>query len=245
MRTTTFKIALVSAVAALCFASTSFAQTVVYQQTSTTGLTTNNTTPAFALDDITFAPGATAVLQQLSALTFGVGVAPGTTLQTAVVFIDFYNTVNPAAVGAVTADYIGGFGGTINVAANTTTNTAFRAFTFNNLTTLSNPIFFNDNNIGVVITLANAAGSAYSTVLTPLMSNPGVPTTGASATGVYRDANGNGTFESAEFMPTQGNLYLSMTTVAVPEPTTWALLGIGAIGLAAAARRSAKQRRGA
>ena len=236
------KLALITAISVLCLASNSDAQ-VRYQQTSTTGLSVNTATVPFALDDITFAPGSTAVLQQLSALTFGLGVLPGTTAQTATVFFDFYNTVNAASLGAVNTDYLGGFVGTITITANTGTGTAARAFTFSNLASLSTPILFNDDNIGVVLRVANAAGDTYSTVAYPLTSNPGAPTIGASATGIYRDANNDGTFQSSEFNAAQGNLYLSISTVAVPEPATISMFAFGVLPLLAIAHRKARNRR--
>lgn len=218
---------------ALCAASTSFSA-VVYQQTSTTGLTTSSATPPTALDDITFSSSQAGF--ELSSLTFGVGVLPGTTAQTGVVFVDFYDTFNAASGDVVESNYLGGFGGNLNISANTGTGVAARAFTFNNLQTLSSPIVFTDNNVAIVITFADSTGTSYSSVLVPLTSVPGVPTIGSSVTGVYRDSDGDGDFEASELVPGQGNLYLSISTIAVPvpEPSTYAMfLSGGAVALLA------------
>ncbi len=231
------KLALLAGLLVLGSASASFGG-VVYSQLSATGLTVNTATPPIAMDDVNFSLGSTVIRQELSALTFGVGVLPGTLAQTAVVFIDFYDTLNMASTGVVESNYIGGFAGTLNITANTTTGVAARAFTFSSLTTLTTPIYFGDDNIAVVVTLADSTGTSYSTVLTNLTSIPGVPTIGSSLTGIYRDA-GNDDFQATDFNPSQGNLYLSLTTVSapIPEPTSLALIGMGAVGLWAVRRR--------
>lgn len=232
------KTTLLATLSLICCASASFAAGVIYNQTSGTGLQVNfGQTPA-ALDDVNFAAGSTAVRQQLSGLTFGVGVAGNVTAQTATVFIDFYDTFNAAGGTSVAANYLGGFGGTLSIAANTSSTPAARAFTFSGLTALTVPIFFNDPSIAIVITLANAAGTAYSTILTPLFSVPGTPSTGSSVPGLYRDLNADGNFSTSEFQATQGNLYLSLTTVDAPAPApvpelggTAALLSLALVAL--------------
>lgn len=227
-----FKLALALGAFALCGASASFGA-VVYTQTSTTGLTTSTATLPTALDDINFAAGSTATRQELSALTFGYGVLPGTAAQTAAVFLDFYDTVNMASTGVVESSYLGGFGGTLNITANTGTTTTLRASSFSSLTTLTTPVFFTDDNIGVVITFTDSTGANYSSILTPLFSVPGTPTVGTSVTGAYRDTSGDGDFQASEFNAAQGNLYLSITTIAapVPEPSSIALAGMGGFAL--------------
>lgn len=237
MKTSSLKVALLSGVAALCGASAS-SGAVVYSQLSGAGLTTSTTTPPTVLEDVNFA-ATTVQPQELTAMTFGYGVLPATTAQTGAVFVDFYDTVNTASTGSVLSNYLGGFAGTLNITANAGATTALRASAFSNLNTLSTPIFFTDNSIGVVLTFTDSTGGAYSTVLTPLTSVPGTPTVGTSTTGVYRDTNGDGDFQATEFNAVLGNSYLSLTTVsAVPEPTTFALIGgLGAAGLLAACRR--------
>ena len=226
------------AAAALLASSASFAA-VVYTSTSTTGLNVSTASRPTVLDDITFAAG-TSGPQLLSALTFGVGVLPNTTAQTAAVFIDFYDTFTPGSSGSVVSDYIGGFGGTLTITANTsTTATAFRAFTFSTLATLTTPVIFNDNNVAIVITLTDATGSFYSTVLTPLLTT-GPLTVGSSITGVYRDTSADGTFQANELNVTMGNAYLSLTTIAqVPEASTWGMMGLGLLAVGAFARKRA------
>jgi hypothetical protein len=224
-----------AAAVALLASSLSFGA-VVYTSTSTTGLNVSTASRPTVLDDISFA-AATVAPQQLTALTFGIGVLPSTTAQTAVVFIDFYDTFTPGSSASVVSDYIGGFGGTLNITANTsTTTTALRAFTFSTLSTLSPPIIFNDNNVAIVITLADSTGSSYSSVLTPLMTT-GPLTVGSSITGVYRDTSADGTFQSTELNAAMGNLYLSLTTTPVPEGSTSALMGLGLAAIAVARRR--------
>jgi hypothetical protein len=208
---------------------------VSYSQLSTTGLTGLLTAVPASLDDVNLAAGSAAVAPRLNNLTFGTVVAANTAATTAVVFVDFYNTVDPLAPGVVESNFIGGFGGTLTITA-TTASPAARSFTFNNLQTLATPINFTDDNIGVVITFANAAGTAYSTILSNLSSVPGVPTIGTSLTGVYTDA-ANDDFQQTDFSPTAGNLYLSMTTVSVPEPMS--LSALAASGLLAFRRRRA------
>lgn len=229
-----YKLALMFGVLALGYTSTSFGAGILYSQLSGTGLTTSTATRPFVLDDVSFAAGSTAVRQELSGLSFGLGVLPNTTAQSAAAFLDFYDTVNVASTGSVVSDYLGGFGGTLTITANTsTTTTSARQFNFTNLNTLATPIFFTDNNIGVVLTLTDSAGQFYSTVLTPLLSVPGTPTVGTSTPGVYRDTNADGTFQSTEFNAAAGNLYLSLTTInaPVPEPSTFILTGLGGISI--------------
>ena len=90
------------------------------------------------------------------------------------------------------SNYIGGFGGTITITANTGTTTSLRASQFTGLNTLSTPINFTSGSFGGVLTFTDSTGANYSTVLTPLTSVPGTPTVGTSTTGVYRDTNGDG-----------------------------------------------------
>jgi hypothetical protein len=214
-------VAAVAATAAL--ASPSMAG-IVYTQTSTTGLNSSSATIPDVLDDVSFAAGTTTTAQRLSSITFGYVVAAGTAAQSAGVTVLFYDTVNAAATGTVESAYLGGFSGTLNVTANTGTSGSARSTGFATLETLTTPIDFRDDNIGVEIYFTNAAGTAYSTVLTNLMSTPGLPTVGSSVTGVYRDANNDGLFQATELNVTQGNLYLSITTINAPEPTTLAAL---------------------
>ncbi len=155
------KFALILTVSALCGASASFGAGVLYSQLSTTGLTTNFGTLPTALDDINFAAGATTVRQELSGMTFGYGVAAGTTAQTGAVFVDFYDTYTPTSTGSVVSDYIGGFGGTLTISANTGTTTALRAASFSNLNTLTTPIYFTDNNVAIVLTFTDSTGANY------------------------------------------------------------------------------------
>jgi hypothetical protein len=207
--------------AALCAVSASFAG-VVYQQTSATGLTVNTALIPDALDDVTFSSSQAGNL--LSALTLAVGVLPGTTQQTGRVFVDFYDSVNPASTGIVESGFLGGFNGSFTVTANTGTGVVVGTVTFGNLAYLG--LTFTDNNVGVEIYFTNSAGTAYSSILTPVSSVPGVPTVGSSITGLYRDTSGDGDFQATEFDPSQGNLYLSISTIStVPEPSTLALLG--------------------
>jgi hypothetical protein len=197
---------------------------VSYTQTSGTGLLSGLTTVPTALDDVGLIAGTSIFAPKLNILTFAASVAPNTAATTGVVFVDFYDTVNPLSPGIVESGYLGGFGGTLTITANTSaTNRALRAFTFNNLSSLASPINFPDNDIGVVITFANATATAYSTILTTVSSNPGVPTVGSSTTGIWIDP-ANDDFTASDFVPTGGNLYLSMTTI--PEPAS---LGLAAL----------------
>ncbi len=103
---------------------------------------------------------------------------------------------------------------------------------------MTTPINFTSDSIGVEIAFTDSTGTFYSTVITPLMTLS-APTTGTSVLGVYRDTNSDGTFQSTEFNATVGNLYLSLTTVAnaVPEPSTWAMMGLGLVAGAVVIRR--------
>lgn len=230
-----FKSTLATAAAVLAGVSASFGA-VTYQQTGTTALTTSTATVSAILEDVNFAP-ATVSPQQLTNMSFGYAVLPSTTAQTGAVFIDFYDTFTPTATGSVVSDYIGGFSGTLNITANTsTTANAYRASSFANLNTLSTPINFKDNSFAVVITFTDSTGGFYSSVLTPFTSS-NAPTIGTTATGVYRDANSDGTFQSNELVSNVGNYYMSLTTVAVPEPSSLALMGLGGAALLGGAFR--------
>lgn len=223
------KLALLLGGSALYGAATSFGA-ITYSQLSTTGLTTSTATVPTVLEDVNLS-GSVANPQELTALTFGYGDLAGTTAQTGAVFVDFYDTFNAASTGAVVSDYIGGFGGTLSIPANTGTTTSLRSTGFTGLNTLTTPIFFKDNNIAVVFTFTDSSGQFYSTVVTPLLSG-GTPTVGTSTAGVYRDTNGDGTFQSTELTTTTGSaLYLSVTTVAVPEPSSVVLMSLGGAAL--------------
>ncbi len=221
-----FKLTLALGISALCGTSASFGA-VVYSQLGTTALTTSTTTLPIVLEDINF-PATTTGRQELSALTFGYGVLPGTVAQTGAVLVNFYDTFNPASTGVVESSYLGGFGGTITIGANTGTTTAFRSSSFSGLTTLTTPIFFTDNNLAIILTFTDSTGANYSTVLTPLTSS-NTATIGSSTAGVYRDTNGDGDFQANELSTTLGNEYLSITTV--PEPGTWAMIALAGVGL--------------
>lgn len=202
-----------------------------YTQTSTAGLLLNSTFSPDGLDDVGLAPGTAAARPILTNLSAGYARSVAvTTATTAVVFVDFWNVVDPLSTGPVESSYIGGFGGTLNVPTGAANSAA--AFSFSSLNTLTTPIAFTDDNIGVEITYANSAGTVLSTILTNLSSNPGVPTLGSSVLGYYRDADANGDFQATDLQATLGNLYLSMSTAAaVPEPTSLAALaGAGVLG---------------
>ena len=238
MKKTTFLFTMAATATLLAGASASFGA-VTYKDTGTTGLNVSTATNPDALDDINFATGTTAIRQELTGMTLGYGILPGTTAQVADIFVDFYSGLNMASTGAVNPTFIGGFGGTTNVAANTGTTTSFVATSFSGLNGLTTPINFTSDSIGVEIAFTDSTGMFYSTVITPLMTLS-APTTGTSVLGVYRDTNGDGTFQSTEFNATVGNLYLSLTTVAnavVPEPSTWTMMGLGLVAGAVAIRR--------
>ena len=231
-----YKLAFAALMPALVLASPA-SGAVVYSQLSGTGLQVDTATVPDALDDVNFATGTVESfgIQRLSALTFGAGVAP-TAATTAVVFFDFWDNYNPAATGAVESTYLGGFGGNLTIAANTGTGPVARSFSFSGLTGVSPPIDFADNNIAVEISFYNAAVTAYSTIVSPLSSVPGTPTVGSSLLGSYRDAAADD-FTVSDFSAARGNLYLSLTTISVPEPTGIAGLGVAAVGLVGRRRR--------
>ena len=239
MKKSTFLFTMAAAATLLASTSTSFGAKI-YNDVGTTGLNVSTATNPDALDDVNFVAGTTAIRQELTGMTFGYGDLAGTTAQVADVFVDFYGGLNAASTGAVNPTFLGGFGGTINVPANTGTTTALYSSSFSSLNTLTTPINFTSDSIGVEIAFTDSTGTFYSTVITPLMTLS-APTTGTSVLGVYRDTNSDGTFQSTEFNATVGNLYLSLTTVAnpvaTPEPSTWAMMGLGLVGCAVVIRR--------
>ncbi len=212
---------------------------ITYSQLGGTNFQVSSATLPTELEDVNLA-AATVPGQELNTMTFGYGVLPGAAAQTAVVFVNFYDTFNPASTGSVVSDYIGGFSGTLTVAGNTGTTAALRSTQFLNLTTLTTPIIFRDNSFAVVITYANADGTTYSTTLSPL-TNSNAPTVGTSTPGIYRDANSDGIFQATELNATLGNAYLAINTIAaVPEPSTWAMMGLG-LGAGAVVIRRRRQ----
>ena len=167
MKKSTF-LTLTAAAALLASASASFGA-ITYKDTGTTGLNVSTATNPDALDDVNFVAGTTAIRQELTGMTLGYGILPGTTAQIADIFVDFYGGLNTASTGAVNPTFLGGFGGTTNVAANTGTTTSFVATSFSGLNGLTTPINFTSDSIGVEIGFTDSTGMFYSTVITPLM----------------------------------------------------------------------------
>ncbi|MEI7984548.1 MAG: PEP-CTERM sorting domain-containing protein [Armatimonadota bacterium] len=68
-------------------------------------------------------------------------------------------------------------------------------------------------------------------------------TVGSSTNGWFRDVNNNGVIDQAEgriFTGVDSNLAIAIDATAVPEPASFAVIGLGLIGLVARRRKSSK-----
>lgn len=226
---------LMGAVAAvlLTFASTGHAQNL-YNAATTTA---NPQTGAVHYMQIVN-PAQGAGNYTLTAFQLGLNFNTGTDLNGYGVIVYFYTGVNTSATAAdalAGATQITGISGTLqdpNASGNFT-----YTFTLNTAQALSTP----DGSFGVEFFLTDSEFVNYTTDANGRFT-ASTPTVGSSPGYVWNDANLNGTFAGSEqtrFGQTNANVRFSMTGTftPVPEPGTWAMMGVGAALLFVVARR--------
>lgn len=222
-----------AAAALLAFTRTGQAQTTYYNSATTTA--NPQTGAEHFLEQLSFAGGGSNYT--LTAFTLGVNYADAT--QDSVAVLQFYTGVDTSSTSAnilATATSLGSVGGTL-AAPGTNGN---YTFTF----TLNTPINFgNVSGLAVEVFLETADQASYATGILNGRFTASAPTIGSSTGFVYNDANLDSVFTGAEkttFGLAQANIRLALTgnvTAAVPEPNTWAMVGVGLVGASALAAR--------
>jgi hypothetical protein len=218
-----------SAIAFLALASAGYAQTTVYQTTTTASgtLTVESGVTSF-LQPLTLSlgPGTYTISQMVLGVNFN---AVGNGQQD--IFLSFYNNLDlspgatDALAGATDIDDEG-------IGLNDPPGAGSFAFTVN----FGTPITLNvGTNFGIVFSFIDDASFTYSTEISPLFRLGGVPSVGSNPGFVYNDADQDGVFPGSEqttFSSTTANYYLRITatSVPVPEPSTYLML-LGGAGI--------------
>ena len=163
-----------------------------------------------------------------------------------------WGTVNTGTVSA-TAPAFSNLLGSYTVTSTGTYNTGF-IYSFESATpgvtpgiSLTTPLSLSSTTIGLTISYAGTTnGTTYATAnsLTSAISYGSAPTTGTEVfNGYYRNANSetNGNFTSTLRSLSLTNQSLALRVygdvTAAPEPSTWAMMGLGVVGVVAALRR--------
>ncbi|MCH8979327.1 MAG: PEP-CTERM sorting domain-containing protein [Armatimonadetes bacterium] len=150
--------------------------------------------------------------------------------------VDFYNQVDTVAGTPALSSHAGGFNGSTGSIMTSGANEAL-SLTFGGFTLDLAPAAGNSNGYGVQLSMNSFTGPGLATFV--YVDNPS--TVGSWSNGFLLDLDNDGVLEGDEFANfsgwTNGNLALSMTASAVPEPASMIALGIGAAALMARRRR--------
>ncbi|MEK6703909.1 MAG: PEP-CTERM sorting domain-containing protein [Planctomycetota bacterium] len=202
------------------------ARNVIAYDNRAGGLFTSGIRPAFVMDDVSFTPGPAAGGGQfLTGINFGFSVNGPASFDAQIYFFD---TLTGAASPVNT-----GLFGAFSVGFGSVANGSYQSGLID-ITSLS--IFAPDDNLGVVFRFVQAGTNTLATNVTSLFAGGGA-TVGSSQDVYWRDADGNGQFDSgdARFFngaPNLANVYMQLE---VPAPASLALLGLG--GIVAGRRR--------
>ena len=230
------KSAILGAAAIVCASVPSFGA-VAYQNDATdpTSQVYADQTVTDALDDINFGVGTTTTPQLLSSVQFGIAKVPSPAASI-IVAIAFYDTLNGAAPAgtSVESDPLGTVAARFNLPdTSAATTTSFFVPTISGVEDAN--VVFNDDNIGVEVAFFNSDGTDFSNAGGVSLLTSGTPLVGTSGDGIFIDDNADGLFGSDEYFNFgpgfPGNFFLTLNTVAVPEPASLGLLGLGGLAL--------------